>query len=224
MCKVIEDFGFCEKTTKIRMHWAGLFLIVIALSSARAVKVKYSLKPEKACKDIHTQGYQRLIIDSVTIYHTDDNNRIIDAAWTDTNCNMAKECRGTFTLNSQKKLKGPLLTYDSKGRYHIVLGVRHTQPARESPVTYFCTSYAIKDNKQRPSNKEFDEKLYHLDPFLIGEVEVSVDGHKVITRRSDAKRCFDSYSWIADHGIYRLYDDQWITMYYYPHYYPQVLS
>ncbi|KAK5973338.1 hypothetical protein GCK32_003115, partial [Trichostrongylus colubriformis] len=91
-------------------------------------------------------------------------------------------------------------------------------------------TYRAKEHKstriltKRERGKDAFDKLYYKNPVLYGDIRVRINGKTVIERKDSRNLCHDSYNWIPDHGIYHFIDGKFRTMYYYPHYYPHVLS
>ncbi|RCN48606.1 hypothetical protein ANCCAN_05244 [Ancylostoma caninum] len=124
-------------------------------------------------------------------------------------------------------LFGPILKYNPSSRYQLLMTVHTSGSTQETMRRSFWgdnPAFNLEAYGKKEESLPFDEKASFLNPVLIGEVLVELDGHKVIDRKSKADRCFDVHSWIADMGIYLLRRDKWIMMYYFPHYYPQILS
>ncbi|ETN68286.1 Transthyretin-like family protein [Necator americanus] len=132
--------------------------------------------------------------------------------------------KSPFNHNSKGKFSGPQLQDDPNGVYQIVLSVQAKTQTKDSVLAYYATTLFDTSKGLQESNEDFDPKQYHEGPFLIGEVSVTVNGRKVINRKSKLDRCDNVFAWIPQTGIYLLRDDVWMTMYYIPHYWPQVLS
>ncbi|CAJ0606965.1 unnamed protein product [Cylicocyclus nassatus] len=208
----------------MEMYYAVVLIATLVVSSG-ASSVQYTLKPETQCGKLHTAGDDNLVIDSISLIQTDENNRIAAQTTAPFACqSFSKACSGSFEMKTSGSNKNNI--------YHIILHVRLLRLTKETGYWYYYfpegNMFWNGGNGRKASkwdkSKSFDNKLYNKNPFLIGEVTVTVDGKTVISRKAKQERCFDSYSWIADHGIYLLKDDKWKTMYYYPREVPQILS
>ncbi|KAK5965685.1 hypothetical protein GCK32_012918 [Trichostrongylus colubriformis] len=81
----------------------------------------------------------------------------------------------------------------------------------------------------------YDSSLHYLqynsnpyllkdEGWLIGNLTITVNGRTVISIVDSSKTCYESERWIPGNGIYLYKEGKWKTMYYFPHFYPQVLS
>ncbi|KAK6745737.1 hypothetical protein RB195_012077 [Necator americanus] len=209
------------------MHSRTIFLITLTTYAFAAdTNVEVKLKAEK-CDNLHTKGSEDLQIPYIAIYHTDKENRIKSAGLYKLDGDFKSgtvSVKSPFNHNSKGKFSGPQLQDDPNGVYQIVLSVQAKTQAKDSVLAYYATTLFDTSKGLQESNEDFDPKQYHEGPFLIGEVSVTVNGRKVINRKSKLDRCDNVFAWIPQTGIYLLRDDVWMTMYYIPHYWPQVLS
>ncbi|VDO68066.1 unnamed protein product [Heligmosomoides polygyrus] len=132
-------------------------------------------------------------------------------------------------------LDGPILKDKQDGKYEIVAVVRRTFLIEENPIFYFYTDYVM-DWKKNPNDEKKDfTDLYTDDPFMFYELIVSVNDRIVrhVEFGGGKRQCNNAYLWIPDHGIYYLSGKErgygsshmeFITMYYFPHFFPQILS
>ncbi|XGW14143.1 hypothetical protein V3C99_000445 [Haemonchus contortus] len=213
-----------------------LYKTIIFLSSliiVKGLKIKVDMKYSRKC--INAIGSDSMFIDSIGIFQTIWNyqhNYIIGAAMLVPNLPTDKDISIEKTYTKKDHLlAGPHINAsDLNSTYHLVLAVRKTFLLEENPVYYFYRKYIIQWDKKtkiittKGKDKDAFDKLYYEHPVLYGDIEVRINGRIVIKRGDSKDLCHDSYSWIPDHGIYHLVDGKFRTMYYYPHYYPHILS
>ncbi|KAK6745220.1 hypothetical protein RB195_011752 [Necator americanus] len=194
-----------------RIHRASkMFCLTAVLSptvlSAIAIRVQVKIKPSSACGNVHTRSDYRLIIDYISIFHlTNSKKKILSAAISFVSKTLREEILlDVEYLSHNLRIKGDVLKYDSKGKYHLILNVRANEISSENGIFYWYTRKVMNWQDSRRTYINYDESLFHKSPFLPGEIKVHVNGNLVINRNDDSKRCFNAYAWIPDHGIYLL--------------------
>ncbi|KAL6725533.1 hypothetical protein Aduo_007580 [Ancylostoma duodenale] len=206
-----------------------LTTVIFALAAPKVLGVglKVKILPSASCQE-HVIGDKNLIVDTVSIFHTDKKKKILSAA----SVSISKsfdQSHGiqvdTGYVNHQGRLNGDVLKDDPNGEYHLILNVRARNIDKETPITYFYTEQTMQWSQSEESEAEWNPKLYYQSPFLPGAIEVQVNNRVVINRPDDASLCYNAYAWIPQHGIYLLNKrNEWTQMFYYPHYFPQYLS
>ncbi|KAK6745219.1 hypothetical protein RB195_011752 [Necator americanus] len=187
-----------------------MFCLTAVLSptvlSAIAIRVQVKIKPSSACGNVHTRSDYRLIIDYISIFHlTNSKKKILSAAISFVSKTLREEILlDVEYLSHNLRIKGDVLKYDSKGKYHLILNVRANEISSENGIFYWYTRKVMNWQDSRRTYINYDESLFHKSPFLPGEIKVHVNGNLVINRNDDSKRCFNAYAWIPDHGIYLL--------------------
>ncbi|RCN49534.1 hypothetical protein ANCCAN_04306 [Ancylostoma caninum] len=201
-------------------------IFALVVPKVLGVKLRVEILPSESCKE-HVVGDKNLLIDFVSVFHTDKTKKILSAAIVP--MDMKFEDHGIqFFLNyvsHEGRINGDVLKDDPNGEYHLILNVRARKIDQETPITYFYTDKTMRWSYSKESDAEWNPKLYHHDPFLPGKIRVKVGNRVVIDRPDDPSLCYNAYAWIPQHGIYRLNKkNEWTQMFYYPHYYPQYLS
>ncbi|WKY03080.1 hypothetical protein Q1695_016405 [Nippostrongylus brasiliensis] len=125
---------------------------------------------------------------------------------------------------SEGGLAGPVLVDKDDNSYEIVLLIRRSYLIEENPIFYYYMESYMGWNKKDDATGTFDS-LYNGFPFVIGKIEVRVNGRLVINRRDNRNYCTDSpYLWIPDHGIFHYDGKTFRNLYYLPYFFPIILS
>ncbi|VDK59343.1 unnamed protein product [Cylicostephanus goldi] len=179
-----------------------LFTITITLTlcvaSTYGIKMEVTIKPSGRgnCNE-HTESSDKLIIDFISIFETDKKGIILSGG-----------------------------IWEATSEYHIVLHVRAKKLTYDDGIFYYYTESTMKWHESEDKHTDIDDTIFHEAPFLPGHVMVKLDGKTVINVHDRKDICYNMYSWIPQHGMYRLdkTKHEWIYMFYYPVHIPSVLS
>ncbi|WKY01575.1 hypothetical protein Q1695_015520 [Nippostrongylus brasiliensis] len=123
--------------------------------------------------------------------------------------------------NNPSIFAGIMLEDRKDGKYELVITVRISYIPTEIPIYYHYVNDVMHWGSTGTTSTPFLQKNAG---FLIGAIEVKVNGRKVIEKKDTNASCSNPLSWIPNHGIYHFNGKIWRTLYYFPHYAPQILS
>ncbi|CAJ0598028.1 unnamed protein product [Cylicocyclus nassatus] len=211
-----------------------LFTVTITLTlcvaSTYGVKIEVTIKPSsKANCNEHTESDDRLIIDFISIFETDTNGLILSGGIMPVGESFLKNGISKthdYTEHPKGTMVGPVLRSERTSKYHIILHVRAKTIKYDDGIFYYYRESLMKWGESEDKHTEQDDTTFHQSPFLPGQVTVKLNGQTVLSVADGKNFCYNMYSWIPQHGMYRLNatTHEWIYMFYYPIQFPSVLS
>ncbi|KHJ94057.1 hypothetical protein OESDEN_06018 [Oesophagostomum dentatum] len=134
---------------------------------------------------VHTESDDRLIIDYATVIETDDKKKMLSAAvvpigrhFSYDGIDVTRDYK--YQESDQQIHNAKELRFNSNSKYHLILTVRAKTMKYDDGIFYHYKRSVMHWDRSYDDSRSVDDSIHYKSPFLIGEVEVKVDGKSVI--------------------------------------------